>query len=88
MKEAGYEFDFEKKELKKIENESKNFEQQLISELADLVKDYIQQKSTAWSEEDDGLLEFTVAAIEDFYDDKNPLRYRLIEWLKSLKQRG
>ena len=88
MKEAGYEFDFDKKELKKIENESKNFEQQLISELADLVKDYIQQKSTAWSEEDDGLLEFTVAAIEDFYDDKNPLRYRLIEWLKSLKQRG
>ena len=46
------------------------------------------EQKSAWSEDDDGLLEFTVAAIEYFYDDKNPLRYRLIDWLKSLKQRG
>lgn len=72
--------------MRKKEDEPENFKQQLISKMADLVKDYIQQKPTAWSEEDDGLLELTVAAIEDFYDDKNPLRYRLIEWLKSLKQ--
>lgn len=87
MKEADCEFDFDKKELKKIEDEPENFKQQLISEMADLVKDYIQQKSAAWAEDDDGLLELTEAAIEDFYDDKNPLRYRLIDWLKSLKQR-
>ena len=44
-----------------------------------------ESKFTEWSEEDDGLLELTVAAIKDFYDNKNPLRYRLIDWLKSLK---
>ena len=44
MKEKGYEWDAERKELKKIEDEPENYKQQLMSEMADLVIDYIKQK--------------------------------------------
>lgn len=33
--------------------ESENYKQQIISEMTDLVKDYISQKSVKWSEEDE-----------------------------------
>jgi len=45
----------DKIELKKIENESENYKQQVMPEMADLTKDYIRQKHT-WSEEDKGNL--------------------------------
>lgn len=51
MHEAGYEWNAEKKESKKIEDEPENFKRQVISEMADLVKDYIQHKPAEWSEE-------------------------------------
>jgi len=44
MKDAGYEFNFEKKELKEIEDESEDCKQQIMSEIADLAIDYIKQK--------------------------------------------
>ena len=46
MREAGYVWDSEEKELKKIEDEPENYKQQLMSEMADLIKDYIKQKPT------------------------------------------
>ena len=64
MKEAGYEWDAEKKELKKIEDKLK------------------------WGEEDDAYTLFTISAVEDYYDEKNPLQKNLVDWLKSLKQRN
>ena len=42
--DAGYTFDFEKKELKKIEQEPTNYKKQLMNETTDLIKDYITQK--------------------------------------------
>jgi hypothetical protein len=44
MADAGYTFDFEKKELKKIEQEPTNYKKQLMDETTDLIKDYITQK--------------------------------------------
>jgi len=64
MKDAGYEFDFEKKKLNNIE-----------------------QKITVWTEKDDAYKLFAISAIEDYYDEKNPLQKDLIDWLKSFKDR-
>ena len=52
MTDAGYEWDAEKKELKKI-GESENIKNQIMSEITDLVKDYIRQKSTCDNEDGD-----------------------------------
>jgi hypothetical protein len=52
MKETGYEWDADKLELKKIEDEPENFKQQVMSEMAGLVKDYIKQKPAEWIEDD------------------------------------
>ena len=52
MEEEGYQWDAEKKELKKI-GESENIKNQIMSEITDLVKDYIRQKSTCNNEDGD-----------------------------------
>ena len=41
MKEAGYRWDFNKKELIKIEDESENYKQQIMSEINESVQKYI-----------------------------------------------
>ena len=46
----------------------------------------IEQKPT-WSEEDDAYKLFAISAVEDYYDEKNPLQKELVDWLKSLKER-
>lgn len=48
MKDAGYVFNFEKKELKEIEDESEDCKQQIMSEIADLAIDYIKRLRTTW----------------------------------------
>ena len=100
MKEAGYEWDADKKELKKIEDEPENYKQQVMSEMTDLVKDYIHQ-NPAWSKEDERLWHSCIAHIEDeleqirndkyghseiISDNKESCRER-IKWLKSIKER-
>lgn len=85
MKDAGYEWDADKKELNKIEDEPENYKQQLMSEITDLVEDYISQKPT-WTEEDTkklyDILPILGGGENCFYN--SPI---LIDWLKSLKER-
>ena len=91
MKEAGYEWDAEKKELKKIEDEPENYKQQVMSEITDLAKDYIRQKSTEeWSVEDSIKLQRIIDFL--WYNRKGDTdtiyqQEQDIEWLKSLKER-
>jgi hypothetical protein len=74
MKEAGYMFDFEKKELKKIENKKVVFK-----------KD---EKSTAWSKNDDYNVQCLIAKVTyDIQKGNVGRNYKLIDWLKSLKKR-
>ena len=73
MNEAGYTFDFEKKELKL-----------LISNGGDFESDDSEQKPT-WSDEDENVLEDIEEAIINYWhgDTQNIL----LDWLKSLKER-
>lgn len=90
MKEAGYEWNAEKKEIKKVEDEPKNYKQQVMSEMTDLVKDYIKQKPS-WSEEDEKNLQGIIDEIEankneaPSYDLSTYDKY--LNWLKSLKNK-
>ena len=90
MKEAGYEWDFDKKELKKIEDEPENYKLQVMSEMTNLVKDYIQQKPT-WSEDDEKMFHTIIADLKGFkHDNTSCLASHFdncITWLKSLKDR-
>ena len=82
MKEAGYEWDAEKKKLRKIEDEPENYKQQVMSEMTDLVKDYIKQKF-AWSKEDKQYLEDTLTLLEG---NRSAHTYGEVKnWLKSLR---
>ena len=87
MADAGYIFNFEKKELKKIE-ESENIKNQIMSDITDLVKDYITQKPVKWSEEDKRIWKDIIRVFKgeiSFTSEKANEEY--IAWLKSLKQR-
>ena len=87
MADAGYIFNFEKKELKKIE-ESENIKNQIMSEITDFVKDYITQKPVKWSEEDKRIWKDIIRVFKgeiSFTSEKANEEY--IAWLKSLKQR-
>lgn len=44
-----------------------------------------EHKSAEWREEDEGLIDLAVAAVEDFYDKKNPIRVEIIKFLKFLR---
>lgn len=91
MFDAGYEWDAEKKELKKIEDEPENYKKQVMSEMTDLVKDYIQQKPT-WSEEDENsLLDalWCCKKVASIAKDENEMGtvWCAERWLNSLKDR-
>ncbi len=78
MHEAGYEWDHEKKELKKIIDKK-----QIKKNLQDnSFRRMFEQKSIKWSEKDDDLFNDTIAFLED---TKNALDH--VDWIKSLKQR-
>ena len=97
MKEAGYTFDFEKKELKKIENEieipfgAKDSELQEATYYipkvfhAEIDDDKVVfkkgEKSTAWSEEDNMHLTNAILAAEKEWGTESCTS----NWLKSLK---
>ena len=87
MKEAGYEWDFNKKELIKIEDEPENFKQQVTSEMTDLVKKYI--RMIDWSEKDEHKIKDIVYFLETakkHYASTVEID-ACIEWLESLKKR-
>lgn len=88
MKEAGYEWDAEKKELKKIENEPENYKQQVMSEMTDLVKDYIKQKPI-WNEDDENmandLIEGCISSEKAYHLIHTSKE--IADWLKSIKCR-
>lgn len=86
MKEADYEFNFEKKELKEIETPEESL---CISpdEYSKVVNECWYRTKSKWSEEDDAYKLFTISAVEDYYDRTNPLQKELVNWLKSLKDR-
>lgn len=99
MNKAGYTFDFEKKELKRIE-EPRNFKNQVRSKITDLVEDYIIQKPAEWSEEDEKTWKELIEEVKDQLDcvpasdcrdkeDEKALKQfnRWLTWLKSLKDR-
>ena len=90
MADAGWQFDFEKKELKKIEDEHKNYKQQVMSEMTDLVKDYIGQKPS-WTEDDRKALEGIIDEIEANKNEAPsyylPTYDKYLNWLKSLKKK-
>ena len=90
MKEAGYEWDSEKKELKKIEFDSEGLIEDSCQQQADDLTDMVTKKSV-WREEDETYLEHCITAITNYYtDDKgkeNPFREPILDFLKSIKQR-
>lgn len=90
MKEANFEWNVDKKELKKIEAEPENYKQQLMSETLNLVKDYIQQKS-AWTEDDEKKRTLLIKILEANHphglfkvNSSETMRTEeLVSWLKS-----
>ena len=61
--------------------EPENYKQQIISEMTDLVKDYISQKSVKWSEEDERIRKDIIRVLKgeiSFTTEK------YIDWLNSL----
>lgn len=65
--------------------EPENYKQQIISEMTDLVKDYISQKTVKWSEEDERIRKDIIRVL------KGEIRYisgkeneKYIDWLNSL----
>jgi hypothetical protein len=82
MADAGYTFDFEKKELKKIEDKS------LVIDEGKSEMDYCFTKmmngekvNSTWSEEDEKMVKDIIAAIDTLY------YHGMVNWLKSLKYR-
>ena len=86
MRESGYEWNAEKKEMKKVEDEPKNYKQQVMSEMTDLVKDYIKQ-NPAWSEEDAYRTSTLTDVVKSGGSIRVELRNEYVDWLKSLKGR-
>ena len=61
--------------------EPENYKQQIISEMTDLVKDYISQKTVKWSEEDERIRKDIIRVLKgeiSFTTEK------YIDWLNSL----
>ena len=61
--------------------EPENYKQQIISEMTDLVKDYIRQKTVKWSEEDERIRKDIIRVLKgeiSFTTEK------YIDWLNSL----
>ena len=97
MEEAGYEWDAETKEVKKIENEieipfgAKDSESQEVTYYipkgfhAEIDDDKVVikkgEKPSEWSEDDENMVNDIIAAIDTLY------YHGMVNWLKSLKQR-
>ena len=79
-----------KKEPKNVEDEPKNYKQQVMSEMTDLVKVYIKQKPS-WSEEDEKNLQGIIDEIEADKDEAPSYDLttydKYLNWLKSLRNK-
>lgn len=86
MREAGYEWDAEKKELKKIKFNPDELIEESYQQQADDLIDMVTEKS-AWSDEDERNIQNIDAVL--FYDRKLPedTCVKLRNFLKTLKQR-
>ena len=95
MADAGYTFDFEKKELKNIEQkpiiEMKSPEESLgisSEEYNKIVDECIFGKQKpAWSEEDEVKMNRIVACLENLDVADNDILLKDVDWLKSIKER-
>ena len=83
MKEAGYEWDAEKKELKKIDAR-KNLT--LDGDLMEADCMIVEQKSV-WSEDDEKTLNTTISFLSEYAAKGYENAVMCIDWLKSLKER-
>lgn len=81
IRENGYEWDSDKLELRKIEEEPENYKKQVMDEMVDCVKDYIKQKSVEWSDTDEAIFNGIIEAAEHHHC----LTSYDINWLKSVK---
>ena len=102
MADAGYTFDFERKELKKIENEIEIPFGAKYSELqeatyyipkgfhAEIEGDKVVikkgEKPIAWSEDDEKLIHCLEYTVKHFYEDEDTIKW-CCDWLKSLKDK-
>ena len=85
MADAGYTFDFEKKELKKIVDE-----EQIKKNLQDNSFRRMFEQKLAWSEENEEIIKNIIAALNKLSENilsYKPLYQKEINWLKSLKDR-
>lgn len=98
MEESGYEFDFEKKELKEIEQKSYGQRKECLDcqfnyagECEGSCQMKREEQKPVWSEEDETYLDLINTAVKLYYTDdrgkENPWRNELLRWLKSLKER-
>ena len=81
-------FDSVQDESVKTFHEPENYKQQIMSEITDLVKDYIRQKPVNWSEEDERMRKNIIRVFKgeiSFTTKKENEEY--INWLNSLKER-
>ena len=102
MQEAGFEWDAEKKELKKIEQEpidcneeyyNEELKNALFTSLRDAREQYLREKNAAWSDEDENMIRGLIAICDELvgrhscYPVENCDIEKLKNWLKALKQR-
>ena len=85
MADAGYTFDFEKKELKKIENKPLVIDEGK-SEMDYCFTKMMKRINPAWSEDDEVELNGLIKHYEDGHVS-TPRNRKTINWLKSLKDR-
>ena len=98
MEESGYEFDFEKKELKEIEQKSYGQRKECLGcqfnyagECEGSCQMKREEQKPVWSEEDETYLDLINTAVKLYYTDdrgkENPWRNELLRWLESLKEK-
>ncbi len=91
MREAGYDFDFEKKELKKIDynEELKKCKDNPLYFFDKYVKIKLKEHNPTWNEEDERMFKNTIALIKTLEDiNKAPNGFGDVKlWLNSLKDR-
>ena len=84
MTDAGYTFDFEKKELKEIEFKPDDLIEESYQQQADNLIDIITENPAEWSEEDEKIYQ----SIMDDTVQENQLDEKQIDWLRNIKYRN
>ena len=84
MHESGYEWDAEKKELKKIENKNP-----LLSDFfkAEYERGKADAQKSSWSEEDEETLKLIKFSVLNLPSQREDTRLKCFNWLESLKDR-